>query len=166
MSPGAGSSDKVMFRKVLPTSNQGSVQVEMLSLLPTLGVCHCFQDSLLQRWFVTLKLADSWQWLVWYRSGAGKDIQLLRTHQASQPWACVTEMPSAVCLILEALRLKMCYVLCKKGNGGNYPTGASVRNLLSSCLLVLYQDMLSSLSTPLVNRRQEENKVKILPYIV
>lgn len=83
--PGAGSSDEVTFRKILPTSNQGNVQVEMLSFLTTLGVSHCFQGPLLQRWFGTPKLADPQQLLVWHGSGTGKDIQLLRTHQAFQP---------------------------------------------------------------------------------
>jgi len=46
--PGAGPSDEVMVRKVLPTSNQGNVQVEMLSLLTTPGVSHLFQWPLLQ----------------------------------------------------------------------------------------------------------------------
>lgn len=57
-------------------------------------------------------------------------------------------------------------MLYKKGKGGNDPTDASVRNLLSHHLLPLYQDMWSSLSILLVSPGQEENKVKILPYIV
>lgn len=89
----------------------------MLSFLTTPGVSP-LSRPLLHQWFGTPKLVDFQQKLVWHGSGAGKDVQLLRAHQAFQPWASVTEMPSAGCVVLATIAFYPC-VKCwtRKGVG-------------------------------------------------
>lgn len=108
--PGAGSSDEVIFRKALTTSNQGNVQVEMLSFLTTPGVGHLF-------FLVALVTPMIWCFgnlLILRSSWVGTGLVQARTFSSSgptrlfSPWASVTEMPSAGCVGMAALRSQMC----------------------------------------------------------
>lgn len=110
--PGAGSFDEVTFEKVLPKSNKGNVQVPMLYFLTAPGV------SPLSQAFVTAMIwcpKNSQQKLVWYRSGAGKDVP---SRQDSPGFSVLSFCNrNAISTVLATIAIYKCAKCCTRGKG-------------------------------------------------